>query len=79
MVENLIGEMVFWVNFYLIIIEILGEFDKALNLLGLFNVRWVKMDDFKLSENLFLLGNTRVLSKSVPKSFWVVLVNCVKI
>ena len=34
---------------------------------------------FKLSDNLVLLGNIRVLSKSVPKSFWVFLVNCVKI
>lgn len=29
MVENLIGKMVFWVNFYLIILEILGEFEKS--------------------------------------------------
>ena len=28
-VENLIGEMVFWANFYLIILEILGEFEKS--------------------------------------------------
>ena len=28
-VENLIGKMVFWVNFYLIILKILGEFEKS--------------------------------------------------
>lgn len=28
-VENLIGEMVFWANSYLIILEILGKFEKS--------------------------------------------------
>ena len=31
---------------------------------------------FKLSDNLVLLGNIRVLSKRVPKSIWVFMVNC---
>lgn len=78
-IEILMGEMQFLMCFYLIIIKILGEFDFCLVLLRFLIVWVVKMCDFKLSENLFWLGNTRVLSKWVPKSFLVFLVNCVKI
>lgn len=53
MIENLMGEMVFWMSFYLIIIEILGKFDFCLVLLRFLMVWVVKIGDFKLSENLF--------------------------
>lgn len=52
-VEILACGIGFLMSFYLIIMEILGEFDFCLVLLRFLTVWVVKMGDFKLSENLF--------------------------